>query len=411
MKKLLGFMLVVAMMASVIFPGISPYAVDQGVVKAQETSGSTGNFRRAVSPEQPMWMVHIDPWCSPDPQKIIDMVPSDVRPYVVFLISLSVSFSNGKWNIVHDAEECTKSWLKTCAENRVWCMVQVASGGIARFPDYNSNIDYENTIYGELYRDYPNFIGFHYAEQFWGFDAANPDGVAPSDEARYKHLAKLLELSNRHGGYVSMSWNGNQYCANINPIAMLKRVPEWRQACEKYSENYIIEEKHTTNAYQYDRESLTLGAYLSGYCGNLGIRYDDTGWTDENGNSGSGRKYTLGTSIAAHLERFLLSGATVIDGPEFIWIDCINGDKDSTSNDGYRENNWKFTTQCWNAYIDVFRKVLDGTIRIPSRKEVIDNTKLVIIQDVNWGNSNDGKYSTPQTLLTGFMLWKTVRHM
>ena len=224
MKKLLGFMLVVAMMASVIFPGISPYAADQGVVKAQETSGSTGNFRRAVSPEQPMWMVHIDPWCSPDPQKIIDMVPSDVRPYVVFLISLSVSFSNGKWNIVHDAEECTKSWLKTCAENRVWCMVQVASGGIARFPDYNSNIDYENTIYGELYRDYPNFIGFHYAEQFWGFDAANPDGVAPSDEARYKHLAKLLELSNRHGGYVSMSWNGNQYCANINPIAMLKRV-------------------------------------------------------------------------------------------------------------------------------------------------------------------------------------------
>ena len=100
---------------------------------------------------------------------------------------------------------------------------------------------------------------------------------------------------------------------SINPIAMLKRVPEWRQACEKYSENYIIEEKHTTNAYQYDRESLTLGAYLSGYCGNLGIRYDDTGWTDENGNSGSGRKYTLGTSIAAHLERFLLSGATVID--------------------------------------------------------------------------------------------------
>lgn len=401
MKKLLGFILVVAMMASVIFPGISPYAADQGVVKAQETSGSTGNFRRAVSPEQPMWMVHIDPWCSPDPQKIIDMVPSDVRPYVVFLISLSVSFSNGKWNIVHDAEECTKSWLKTCAENRVWCMVQVASGGIARFPDYNSNIDYENTIYGELYRDYPNFIGFHYAEQFWGFDAANPDGVAPSDEARYKHLAKLLELSNRHGGYVSMSWNGNQYCANINPIAMLKRVPEWRQACEKYSENYIIEEKHTTNAYQYDRESLTLGAYLSGYCGNLGIRYDDTGWTDENGNSGSGRKYTLGTSIAAHLERFLLSGATVIDGPELIWIDCINGDKDSTSNDGYRENNWKFTTQCWNAYIDVFRKVLDGTIRIPSRKEVIDNTKLVIIQDVNWGNSNDGKYSTPQTLFDG----------
>ena len=109
MKKLLGFILAVAMIVSVISPGIGSNAASQGVVKAQEAGGG-GNFRRPISPEQPMWMVHIDPWCSPDPQKVIDMVPSDVRPYVVFLITLSVSFSNGKWNIVHDAEECTKSW-------------------------------------------------------------------------------------------------------------------------------------------------------------------------------------------------------------------------------------------------------------------------------------------------------------
>ncbi|MDE6636448.1 MAG: glycosyl hydrolase, partial [Lachnospiraceae bacterium] len=399
MKKLLGLILAVAMLVSVIFPDISLDVAGQGVAKAQETGG-TGNLRRPISPEQPMWIVHIDPWCSPDPQKVIDMVPSDVRPYVVFMITLSVSSGNGKWNIVHDAEECTKSWLKTCAENRVWSMVQVASGGIARFPDYDQNTDYENTIYGELFRDYPNFIGFHYAEQFWGFGCDNPDGIAPGPEARYRHLAKLLELCNRHGGYLSMSWNGNQWCADINPIAMLRRVPEWKQACEKYSQNYIIEEKHTTTAYQYDRESLALGSYLSGYCGQFGIRYDDTGWTDENGNNGSGRNYTLGSSIAAHLERFLISGATVIDGPELIWIDCINGDRDTVSSDGYRENNWKFTNQCWNAYIDVFRKVLDGTVRIPTRKEVIDNTKIVLIQDVTWGN-NDDKYSTPKTLFDG----------
>lgn len=398
-KRLLGIMLAVAMLVSVVFPDISPNVAGQKVAKAQETGGA-GNFRREVSPEQPMWIVHIDPWCSPDPQKVIDLVPEDVRPYVVFMITLSVSFNNGKWNIVHDAEECTKSWLRTCAENRVWCMVQVASGGIARFPDYDQNVDYENTIYGELFRDYPNFMGFHYAEQFWGFDASNPEGVAPSDEARYRHMAKLLELCNRHGGYLSMSWNGNQWCANINPIAMLRRVPEWKQACEKYSQNYIIEEKHTSGAYQYDRESLALGSYLSGYCGQFGVRYDDTGWTDENGNNGNDRNYTLGSSIAAHLERFLLSGAAVIDGPELVWVDCINGDKDTVSSDGYRENNWKFTDQCWNAYIDVFRKVLDGTIRIPSRKEVIDNTKIVLIQDVTWGN-NDNKYSTPQTLFDG----------
>ncbi len=399
MKRLLGFILVVAMMVSVLSP-IGPNVTGNKVVKAQET-GVNGNFRRPISPEQPVWMVHIDPWCNPDPQKVIDLVPSDVKPYVVFLITLSVSNSNGKWNIVHDAEECTKSWLKTCAENGVWCMVQVASGGIARFPDYDTNTDYENTIYAELYRDYPNLIGFHYAEQFWGYGSDSPAGVAPDVVTRYKHMAKLLELSNKYGGYLSMSWNGNQWSADINPIGMLKRVPEWRTACEKYSANYILEEKHTTKAYQYDRESLVLGSYLSGYCGQFGVRYDDTGWTDEDDNGDIDKKYTLATSIASNLERFLISGATVIDGPELIWIDCIVGDRDTTSSDGYKENNWKFTTQCWNAYIDVFRKVLDGTIRIPSRQEVIENTKVVIIQDVNSGYNNDAKYSTPKTLFDG----------
>lgn len=36
----------------------------------------------------------------------------------------------------------------------------------------------------------------------------------------------------------------------------------------------------------------------------------------------------------------------------------------------------------------MFRKIIDGTIRIPSRKEVIDRTKLVILQDVYSGDDN-----------------------
>ena len=49
---------------------------------------------------------------------------------------------------------------------------------------------------------------------------------------------------------------------------------------------------------------------------------------------------------------------------------------------------------------DIFRKVQDGTIRIPSRSEAVERTKVVVIQDVNSG-SNDDKYSTYPTLFEG----------
>ncbi|MBO6143896.1 MAG: hypothetical protein J6O54_01375, partial [Prevotella sp.] len=48
-------------------------------------------LRRPITPEQPAWIIHIDVWNYADPQKIIDMVPEDVRPYVIFNIATSSS--------------------------------------------------------------------------------------------------------------------------------------------------------------------------------------------------------------------------------------------------------------------------------------------------------------------------------
>ena len=48
-----------------------------------------GNLRRPISPEQPAWFIHIDVRNNADPQKIIDMVPEDVRPFVIFNIATS----------------------------------------------------------------------------------------------------------------------------------------------------------------------------------------------------------------------------------------------------------------------------------------------------------------------------------
>lgn len=360
----------------------------------QETGAA---LRRPVSPQQPMWLVHIDTWNYADPQKIIDLIPEDIRPYVVFNISLSISWSTEthEWLMVHDAYETAKSWLRTCADNGVWAMIQQSSGGQSHFPDYDASVDYEDTIYAEFYRDYPNFIGYNYCEQFWGFESADFP-ITPTE--RYEHFAKLLELGNQYGGYLVVSWCGNQWSPSINPLAMLKRVPAFRKACGKYTQNYILCEKYTQTSYLFDMESLVLGTWLSGYCGQFGVRYDESGWTDSDGDGHD--EYRLSTSLAVELERFALNGMTVVDGPELIWVSDFREQEPEVKEDGYAERKWVTCPEFENVAVDLFRKVLDGTIRIPSREEVIQRTKVVIIHDVNMVSADD-RFSTPKTLFEG----------
>ncbi|MEI6948160.1 glycoside hydrolase family 98 domain-containing protein [Paraflavisolibacter sp. H34] len=346
-------------------------------------------LRRPTSPSSPMWIIHIDTWNYADPQKIIDMVPADIRPYVVFNISLSISHdaTTGKWNQVEYGYETVKSWLRTCAENRVWAMVQQSSGGFQHFSDFDLG------VYEELYREYPNLIGFNYAEQFWGYD----DPFSVSWTQRMALFTNLLKLSNKYGGYLVVSWCGNQWSPNINPMAMMKRNPDFAAASRQYTQNFILCEKYTQQSYQSDMESLCLGAYLSGFSGQYGIRYDATGWTDA---TGVNANFTMATAGAPHLEHVMLTGETIIDGPETIPVEQSREISAGPATDGFTTRRWEFYPQFYNVTLDIFRKILDGTVRIPSRREVIDRTKVAIVHDVNTGSIDD-MYSTPQTLFEG----------
>lgn len=352
----------------------------------------TSKLRRPVSPDQPMWIVHIDTWNNADPQKIIDLIPPDIRPFVVMNIALSVSHDaeTGDWRRVDDGYETVNSWLRTVAQNGMWAMVQQSSGAYAHFSDYDLS------VYEQLYREYPNLIGFNYAEQFWGFG----DAATPPWQDRIQHFANLLELSHKYGGYLVVSWNGNQYSQEINPIAMLKRVPEFADASRDYTQNYLLFEKYTSVGYLQDTESLTLGAYLSGYSGNYGIRYDSTGWTGPDGDHGGDADWTLVTGAAPQLEHQLLTGQTLVDGPELIWQENFTETSNVAAGDGFLARNWDTFDQFDNVSIDLFRKVLDGTVRIPTREEVIDRTKVVVINDVDTGDV-DTIYSSPETLFEG----------
>ena len=397
MRIKIGRIVAVLMAAAIVLTAI-PF----GSLAVSAAESTESNLRRPVSNEQPLWIVHIDTWNTPDPEAIIALVPDDLKPYVVFNISLSINWDTEKqrFMIVEYGYETAKSWVRACAEQNVWCMIQPASGGQCHFPDYDTSVDYEDTVFAEFFRDYPNFIGYNYCEQFWGFDQADFPVTA---EERYQHFAGLLELCNKYGGFLVDSWCANQWSPPISPIAMLKNVPEFEQACKDYTENFILLEKYTQVGYISDVESLVEGIWLSGYCGNFGIRYDDTGWTDSNWVEGAEQtknEYRSVTSLAVYLERFLLNGATVIDGPEIIWSECFRETEQTTSDDGYTTRNWDIFEQFDKVTSDFFRQVVNGTIRIPTREEVIKRTKVMIVNDVETGN-DDAKYSTPLNLTEG----------
>lgn len=347
-------------------------------------------LRRPISNEQPVWLVHIDTWNLADPQKIIDLIPEDIKPYVVFNLSLSINHREDKWLQVEYGYETAKSWLRTCAENQVWAMIQPSSGAFCHFPDNDM------TIYEEFFRDYPNFLGFNYCEQFWGF--GDPYGV--TFEERMDHFENLMKLNVKYGGYLCWSWCNAFYDADRNFIAMMKRDEGLREICKAHPENIIVCEKFTMNHGFYENESTTLGAYLSGYAGHYGIRFDQTGWRG----STFREKYPVSAGPAPVLEHILLTGETVFDGPELIMEQCFQ-EVEPVVTDGYSSRKWEMFPQFENIYIDIFRKIADGTVRLLTREEVIDRTKLALVQDINVVSEDRDElrhnYNTPETFYDG----------
>ncbi len=80
---------------------------------------------------------------------------------------------------------------------------------------------YSSVCSYEYFIVHPNFIGFNYAEQFWGFDDSN-DRLSPKWTDRMDHFANLLKLNNRYGWYLLFSWCGNQWSPPVNPIGLMK---------------------------------------------------------------------------------------------------------------------------------------------------------------------------------------------
>ena len=358
-------------------------------VRAQE--------RRPIDSQHPLWIVHIDVWNAADPQKIIDLVPDDIKPYVCMNLSMSCAYDveRGVYQRPQNAIRTYKSWASVCQKNKMWFMCQPASGGHTHIQDD----DLETFEY--FFKQYPNFLGWNYAEQFWGFDVPG-DKSSSSQTSRIALFAKLVPMSHKYGGLLTISFCGNIWSHALNPVGMMKRNSDLLEACRKYPEAILWLYKYTTSSCFYNNESVTFGPFVAGLAKNYGVRYDNCGWNgalDALLGENSGCKYPVAAGIGTVMEQTCQNGGAVWDGPELIWTEDFQNLNNSTVG-GYTQRNWGRFPGFDNAWIDMFRKIIDGTMYIPTREEVVGETKYVIINDVKSGNDED-KYAAWGDLYDG----------
>jgi len=334
--------------------------------------------RRPIDSQHPLWMVHIDVWNSADPQKIIDLIPADIKPYVCMNLSLSCQFDTktGMYRMPRNAVRTYKSWATVCQQNNMWFCCQPASGGHTHIQDN----DLETFEY--FFKTFPNFLGWNYAEQFWAFGDAG-DLSSMTKSSRWNLFANLVEMSHKYGGFLTVSWCGGIYHFDTDPLAELKTDKNFMAACKKYPEAILFLYKYTHCSSFYNNESVCFGPFISGLTKNYGVRYDNCGYNDmltkvlgEN----HGKKYPGSAGIGTVMEQTCVNGGAVWDGPELIWTEDFQNLSDSKV-DGYTRRNWGLFPNFKGIWLDMWREIIKGNMYIPTREEVVAKTKAVLVHD------------------------------
>jgi hypothetical protein len=366
------------------------------LVVAWQTVGA--QQRRPIDSQHPMWFIHVDVWYKADPQKIIDLIPEKIRPYVCLNLSLSCQYDTDKnvYKMPQYAFQTYKSWATVCQKNGMWFSCQPASGGHTHIQD-DDMVTFEY-----FFKTFPNFLGWNYAEQFWGFNEAG-DKSSSTQTSRWALFGRLVEMSHKYGGLLTVSFCGNIWSHGLNPIGELKRDAGFLEACKKYPEAILFLYKYTTSSCFYNNESVTFGPFISGLTKAYGVRYDNCGWKgamDAIFGEPSGKGYPAAAGVGTVMEQMGVNGASVWDGPELTWSQECFRESGTSTVDGYTRRNWARFPIFEGVWQDMFYRVINGQIYIPSREEVVGKTKIVVINDITSGD-DQAKYATWDDLYDG----------
>ena len=148
---------------------------------------------------------------------------------------------------------------------------------------------------------------------------------------------------------------------------------------------------------------MSFGPFISGLTKNYGVRYDNCGWNgglDTVLGEDHGQKYPSAAGIGTVMEQTCVNGGAVWDGPELTWREECFHEVDQTTVDGYKRRVWKRFDNMNGVWNDMFLKIIDGTMYIPTREEVVGKQKIVVINNVTSGSDED-KYATWGNLFDG----------
>ena len=157
-------------------------------------------------------------------------------------------------------------------------------------------------------------------------------------------------------------------------------------ACKKYPEAILFLYKYTHASSFYNNESICWGPFVSGLAKNYGVRYDNCGWNDTTAKLVGENmcKYPGSAGIGTVMEQTCVNGGAVWDGPELIWTEDFRNLNDTgNGTTEYRSRNWGTFDNFKGIWLDMWRKITDGTMYIPTREEVVNKTKIVVVNDIN----------------------------
>jgi hypothetical protein len=358
MKKAIS-LLVSLLLILAAFSACTPEPTKEKIIM---TDRAYNGLRREISPTNPMFLrqcIYIHP--QHNLQGVIDTTPKDIRKFTVILLDFSWDIPDSK-NEAHFFKVLDGA-LEVCRKNDIQAIYQISVG---------DSVYVNETHIDEMYQKYPNtLIGVCFVEQ--GF--TNID-----------YIPRHIELAHKYGAFVywadrdAFLLNGKSGFLNA-----FNNSPHLWEASKKYSENFIIGYKNTAFGRFTETEALTAGLWLSGHAGNFASRPDGYSWpalsrrvpltgdiyeSQMEGNGKLGMFLCPETLLTMSILNSALMGATVFDGPE----DPMYSQTSNGVNTPAFDN---CTYQAWHL-------IANGTVKIPTKKEVLNRVEVAYQPDTNY---------------------------
>lgn len=299
------------------------------------------------------------------PVMLYNTVPESLKDNTVILLIAERSLNN---------TDAIKAWIKEnvelCNDNKVPCAVQIANG------ETNSSTTIPLSFWNELAKDNEYLVGFNAAEMYNRFAGDNRD-----------YVIDVIRVGISHG--VSMMWTDTNIFGTDGVLYdWLTKDDKLSNVMRTYKEYISLMTKESYGSEAANTDALFKGLWLTDYCASWGIASDWWHWQiDGNGqlfegSSGDPWKECLTWPENMYTQDIVLAvsqGATCFKS-EAQWY--------SNATKGMRTPTYQYSL------IPFLEKLVSKQIKIPTKAEMLERTKAIVVGKRNWNNFNyDNNYS------------------